>query len=131
MTRPATLHHVALQPLLTLASSTLSPAPDDVGDLSLPVWSRLEVTVANMKHLEGRQLFRTRAGCFGYTKRDVKCCDLVFLITGLPVFHVLREAGEGSQGEQLWKIIGDAYLQGLMRGEVDEMDLDVEDVVLV
>lgn len=53
---------------------------------------------------------------------------MVCLITGLPVFHALRKA---SEGEQSWKIVGDAYLQGLMNGEVDDMDLGVEDVVLV
>lgn len=120
-----------LQRLLMFCSST----PDqelDVSDLiSLPIESRLGVTVSSMKYLQGRQLFHTQAGAFGYTKKGVQAGDMVCLLTGLPVFHVLRKAGEAEDGEQSWKIVGDAYLQGLMNGEVDEMDIDVEDVVLV
>jgi hypothetical protein len=119
-----------LQRLLMFCSST----PDqelDVSDLiALPIESRLGVTVASMKHLQGRQLFQTQAGAFGYTKKGVQAGDMVCLLTGLPVFHVLRKAGEAEDEEQ-WKIVGDAYLQGLMNGEVDEMDIDVEDVALV
>jgi hypothetical protein len=55
---------------------------------------------------------------------------VICLLTGLPVFHVLRKTGETEDGEQ-WKIVSDAYLQGLMNGEVDEMDVDVQDVALV
>lgn len=52
-------------------------------------------------------------------------------MSGLPVFHVLRKASEAVQEQTWWKIVGDAYLQGLMNGEVDDMDIDVQDVVLV
>jgi hypothetical protein len=114
-----------------LTNSSASANVNIADELSDAIESQLQIDVAAMMHLEGRQLFLTEQGYCGYTKRGVQPGDALCLITGLPVLHVLRKMNETGDGEQCWELVGDAYVQGLMHGEVDEMNVAEGDVVLV
>jgi hypothetical protein len=68
---------------------------------------------------------------FGYTIRGVKPGDAVCVFNGAPTPHVLRKASYIAAGVVRWKIVGHAYVDGLMHGEADEMALKEKDIVLV
>ena len=104
--------------------------PDAVKTALSPLNKRPRSTIVGLKYLEGRQLLQTRQGRFGYTKRGVMPGDQVCLITGLPVFHVLRDVSEETCEEQHWKLVGDAYVHSLMYGEVDQLDIEERDIIL-
>ena len=57
--------------------------------------------------------------------------DQVCLITGLPVFHVIRDVSEVNSEEERWKLVGDAYVHGLMHGEAEALDIEERDIMLM
>jgi hypothetical protein len=82
--------------------------------------------------LENAQLFLTTEGRFGFTLKGVKSGDAVVALNGSPYLHVLRKVSDGSDTEpETWKFVGNAYVHGMMHGEVDELEVEEEDIVLV
>ena len=69
--------------------------------------------------MQGRRLFTTRSGLLGLGPRglfgDKECFYEVHVIKGAKVPYVLANYGEGK-----YKLVGEAYVQGIMNGEVPE-----------
>jgi hypothetical protein len=84
--------------------------------------------------LSGRQLFQTRDQRFGFARTGVQAGDKLCIFDGSPVVHALRavprEQSE-AQGQLLWQLIGEAYVHGMMNGEVSELGIESEDIMLV
>ncbi|CAO2656553.1 Nn.00g053560.m01.CDS01 [Neocucurbitaria sp. VM-36] len=80
--------------------------------------------------LAGRQLFRTKEGKLGFTKRGVQAGDVVCVFNGSPIVHVLRGVSDVDSEKPIWRFVGDAYVHGLMNGEADGMDIEARDIVL-
>ncbi|KAI0965273.1 heterokaryon incompatibility protein-domain-containing protein [Xylaria arbuscula] len=59
----------------------------------------------------GRRIFRTEGNYWGLTCEYVEEHDKVFVLAGADTPYVLRESGQG------WRVIGEAYVHGLMHGE--------------
>lgn len=72
-----------------------------------------------------RRLFDTTAGYLGLGLRDVQQGDSVCILNGCQFPMVLRQHGE------FWKVVGEAYVHGLMDGEADALGLDSETFVIV
>jgi hypothetical protein len=83
-----------------------------------------------LKWLRCRQLFRTKKGKLGFRESGVKPGDVLCILDGSPVVHVLRRLRVAQDGEQIWQFVGDAYVHGLMAGEVDELSIDSTSIVL-
>lgn len=83
--------------------------------------------------LTRRQLFNTAHGRFGFTTRGVQPGDIVCVFHGASTPHVLRRAGQ--RESQVYQVIGDAYIHGLMHGkidlEADDIEAEEQDIVLV
>jgi hypothetical protein len=77
-----------------------------------------------------RQLFRTKEGRLGLMMRGVQSGDIVIILDGLPVVHVLRPLKVTQDGKQLWQFVGNAYVHGMMNGEVDELGIESISIVL-
>jgi hypothetical protein len=79
--------------------------------------------------LHSRQLFSTSSGRIGFTFQGVAPGDLLCVLNGAITPHVLRTVHDSERVE--YKLIGDAYVNGLMNGEVDRLDLKEQDIVLI
>jgi hypothetical protein len=77
-----------------------------------------------------RQLFKTKEGRLGLVKRGVQPGDTVCVLDGSPTPHVIRNWRTSDQATQIWHFIGDAYVHGLMSGEVDALGIESVDIVL-
>ena len=97
-------------------------------------------------HTSGRNFFRSKKGYIGFTTTDAKIGDLIAILPGGRVPYILRQADLGPESKLqkdnpekthpcFYNIIGDAYVHGIMDGEVfDMMSQNVctlEDIVLV
>jgi hypothetical protein len=100
---------------------------DDGYDAGNPWW----FFESEMAILETGQLFVTKAGRFGYTKRGVRPSDVIIVFNSAPVPHVLRRARQEDESLEKWRFVGDAYVHDLMHFEADEINVKVEDIVII
>ncbi|KAH7087181.1 heterokaryon incompatibility protein-domain-containing protein [Paraphoma chrysanthemicola] len=99
-------------------------------DIARSYTETVKVFKTLLRPLWGRQLFLTEEGRFGFTLRGVRVGDHVCVLNGAPTPHVLRTASQVDERER-WSFVGDAYVHGVMYGEVDTMGLDQREIVLV
>jgi hypothetical protein len=88
------------------------------------------------RHLEDMQLFKTARGQIGYARAGVREGDMICLFNASPVFHVLRREADRTEGAlgdryETYRLMGDAYVHGWMRGETEDMDFEEREIVLV
>jgi hypothetical protein len=69
---------------------------------------------------EERALFLTANGRVGLGPRTLEKADVVWLLEGANVPFVLRYKKKKREREAGWRVVGEAYLQGVMRGEAFE-----------
>lgn len=75
------------------------------------------------KYALGRKFFITKKGYFGLTSKEAKVGDRVAVLLGSDVPFVLRACGR-VEGKRNWQMIGEAYVDGIMDGEVlNQVDL--------
>lgn len=72
-----------------------------------------------------RRLFRTEGGLLGIGPLEINMGDEVWILAGAKTPLVLRD---GSPGRK--KLLGEAYVHGLMHGEVLDTGLDLVNVIL-
>jgi hypothetical protein len=72
-----------------------------------------------------RRLFRTTRGLLGMGPLEIEMGDEVWILAGANTPVVLRN---GSTGKK--KLLGEAYVHGLMHGEVLNFGLDLDDITL-
>ncbi|XPS71005.1 hypothetical protein M3J09_003196 [Ascochyta lentis] len=137
------LFHVALRKLLrnqkkvfSKASPRLLSGPGGSCDvISQAVESLQDNTtdpgrfLAATKLLQGGKLFFTASGNPGFTGPGARVGDIVCVFNGSLTPHVIRRVP--GQGKETYKFVGDAYVHGLMNGEVDEMNLQDREFVMV
>lgn len=73
-----------------------------------------------------RRFYRSEHGRFGWVPDQARPGDRLCVLDGLAVPLVLRPTESGN-----FEVVGDAYVQGTMNGEVLDMDLEEEDVYIV
>lgn len=78
-----------------------------------------------------KQLFWTEDDRFGFTSRGVKLGDAVCVFGGAPLVHVVRRTERGGDQVEKWRLVGDAYVHGLMYGEANGMDVGERELCLV
>lgn len=76
-----------------------------------------------------RQVFRTCDGLFGFTNKGVLPGDDLCVFNGAPTPHVLRKVSDRS--DEAYRLVGNAFVYDLMHGEVDDMDLPEQGILLV
>lgn len=82
-----------------------------------------------------RRFFRTKTGYYGLAHRLIRERDVCCVFEGVRVPFVLRPVGESQAGQGRYKLVGDAYIHGVMRGEAIAMAKDgrfvQEDIIIV
>ena len=74
-----------------------------------------------------RRFLRTEGGRLGFGVPDLRIGDVLCVLQGASMPLVLRPAEK--RGEH--KIVGEAYVDGVMYGEVERMDIEDQEFVLV
>ncbi|KAL7627737.1 hypothetical protein AAE478_001932 [Parahypoxylon ruwenzoriense] len=75
-----------------------------------------------------RRFFRTRHKYFGITAESLRTSDSVWILAGADAPYVLRHAGDTDNS---WRIVGEAYVHGMMNGEALKGDIQLGELRLV
>jgi hypothetical protein len=88
--------------------------------------ARLSVFEARMREVKrGRRMFRTDGNLLGMGSRSVEVGDEVWVLKGGNVPFVLRRVKEG-----VYRLVGDAYVHGIMHGEAIPTRCDFRKILL-
>lgn len=77
---------------------------------------------------QGRQLFSTVDGRFGFGNVGLQEGDVVCIFNGAVTPHILRKVS-GHDGT--YTLVAAAYIHGLMKGEIEELGLEREEIRLI
>ncbi|KAL5120794.1 hypothetical protein ACEQ8H_001275 [Pleosporales sp. CAS-2024a] len=88
-----------------------------------------ESLVLKIMLLGDRQFFHTAHGRFGFTNKGINPGDLVCVFNSASTPHILRRAAH--RKDEAYRVLGDAYVHGLMSAEADDMSLQDENVLLI
>jgi hypothetical protein len=79
--------------------------------------------------LEGRRLFSTSSGRFGFGHESLQEADRVCIFNGSRTAHILRPVP--GTGASEYTLIGEAYVSGMMDGEIETLGLEPQEITLV
>lgn len=79
--------------------------------------------------LQNRRLFRTAQSRWGFGSIHIEEDDDVCIISGSTTAHILRPVGHAFQKH--FHFLGEAYVHGMMNGEMDTLGLEERDITLV
>lgn len=77
--------------------------------------------------LQNRRLFKTAQGRLGFGSINISEGDNVCIISGSSTAHVLRVIGHD---QEQFHFIGEAYVHGMMNGEIDRLGLEEQCITL-
>lgn len=69
---------------------------------------------------KGRSFFSTRKGTFGLGPNRTKKGDLIVVLCGARTPFIMRKSQLPGKRGSVYRLIGEAYIQGIMDGEVSE-----------
>ncbi|KAI1332850.1 heterokaryon incompatibility protein-domain-containing protein [Xylariaceae sp. FL0255] len=84
-------------------------------------------TVMIGQFLQSRRLFTTACGRFGFSSPAVVPGDLVCIFDYAWTPHIIRQ----EEGSSSYHLVSEAYVNGMMRGEVQNLGLERTDIVIV
>lgn len=86
--------------------------------------------MAKLSFTRDRQMISTRDGRLGFTCTGVQPADAVCVFNNSVSPFVVRKV-DVVDGTTRWKLVGDAYVSGLMYREADGLEVEEADVLLV
>ena len=87
--------------------------------------------LGELERFQKKRLFWTDKGRFGFTAESVEPGDLVCVFDGAVILHVIRKVASLEDGEERWRFVGDAFVDGLMSAQADGIDVDGEEFCIV
>jgi hypothetical protein len=82
--------------------------------------------------LAGRRLFSTVEGRFGFGPAETRNQDVICILNHAKSAHVLRKTKDDAYtNREVYAVVGQAYVHGMMDGEVEELGVEDMDIVLV
>lgn len=107
------------------------PKSDEEMIASEPIDFRdLGIFGSRISMLRKRSFFTTEQGRFGFTSLGVRPDDVLCVFNGSQTPHVIRRVDD-RDGEERYKLIGDAFVLDLMYGAADGMDVEEKTFVIV
>ncbi|OAP60476.1 hypothetical protein AYL99_05478 [Fonsecaea erecta] len=96
-----------------------------VSPRSLKLEALTYISSHQRRAFHNRRFFRTRKGYFGLGHMTVKSCDECCLFRGANVPFVIRRVSADNNGQEdsidtQYLLVGESYIQGVMRGEIFE-----------
>ncbi|KAI1756503.1 heterokaryon incompatibility protein-domain-containing protein [Xylaria castorea] len=89
-----------------------------------------ELLKAMLSTLGGRRLFCTVKGGFGFGSKWMEVNDQVCVLNNANTTHLLRRSTK-TKRRKTFRIVGDAYFDGMMNGQIELLGLEEQDIVLV
>lgn len=84
-------------------------------------------TATMMTFMRGRLPFSTEGGCFGAGPESLKEHDVVCVLNNAKTAHILRPTHE----DGTYELVGEAYVHGMMDGEVEDLNIEEVDMELI
>ncbi|KAI9692206.1 MAG: hypothetical protein M1822_006436 [Bathelium mastoideum] len=78
--------------------------------------------------LERRRLFKTSKGRLGFGPKAIQQGDVICILNNAITAHILRR--DKRQKRTTYRFIGEAYVHGMMNGEIETLNIEEEDFVL-
>ena len=82
-----------------------------------------------LQTMEGQRLYSTAGGRVGIAARTTKMGDKICTFNGAPVLYVLHRVEDREQ--EMYSLVGDTFIHGLMHGEAAELEAEEQDFLLV
>ncbi|KAI2625605.1 hypothetical protein GGR54DRAFT_507100 [Hypoxylon sp. NC1633] len=89
------------------------------------------VSQAMQINLRNKRPFTTTSGRFGYGSMSVEEGDILCVFNGSIVAHLIRRKDRGQPGAEVYQLVGEAFVHGMMYGEIDDLDIEEQDITLV
>ncbi|KAI0553752.1 hypothetical protein F4679DRAFT_530435 [Xylaria curta] len=100
-----------------------------LGDLGIGTPGH-ELLRAILSTLRGRRLFCTVKGGFGFGPKWLQVNDQVCVLNNAKTAHMLRRLTK-TKRRKTFRIVGDTYYHGMMDGQIENLGLEEQDIVLV
>ncbi|KAI1733813.1 heterokaryon incompatibility protein-domain-containing protein [Xylaria scruposa] len=79
--------------------------------------------------LQNRRLFSTDLGRCGFSSVHIENGDLLCIFNSASTAHVLRPLNNGDK--ILYTLLGESYVHGFMNGEISNLGLDEQEIILI
>ncbi|KEY75186.1 hypothetical protein S7711_01628 [Stachybotrys chartarum IBT 7711] len=120
----------AWEAIYRLALSSKYALVEALHSRSIPQLTRHWLGVTEIYiHQKGRRIFKTTGGRVGFGPANVEAGDCVCIFNCAMTAHILRPTADINK--KTYIIIGEAYVHGMMHGEVEELSLEEQDITLV
>lgn len=77
---------------------------------------------------DGHRIIRTTGGRFGYANGNFQSGDRLVVFDGAWTPHIVRQVRKEPDA---FELVGVAYVRGMMRGEVENLEIESQEIVLV
>lgn len=79
--------------------------------------------------MNGQRLFTTANGHLGRGPSSIRSGDSIYIFSYAKTARILRRSS--NTDAETYTLLGEAYVHGMMNGEVEDLDIEEQDVVLV
>lgn len=92
------------------------------------LWS---ITDAIEARLSDHRPFTTTSGRFGYGRESVEEGDALCIFDGSTTAHLIRRKDSGHDGREVYQLVGEAFVHGMMYGEIEQLGIEEQDITLI
>lgn len=89
------------------------------------------ITDAIQARLSDHRPFTTASGRFGYGRESVEEDDTLCIFDGSTTAHLIRRKDNEHHGSEVYQLVGEAFVHGMMYGEIEELDIEHQDITLI
>ncbi|KAI6081693.1 hypothetical protein F4821DRAFT_18625 [Hypoxylon rubiginosum] len=75
--------------------------------------------------------FTTTSGRFGYGRKSMEEGDILCIFDGSTTAHLIRRKKKGRPGAEVYQLVGEAFVHGMMYGEINNLDIEEQDITLI
>jgi hypothetical protein len=94
----------------------------------ISVWDAIAVLIEISSAQDGFTTFSTTDKHFGFSNGHIETGDQVVIFDGAKHPHLIRRC---PGDREVYQLIGEVYLRGMMRGEVEDLGFESREIVLV
>jgi len=89
------------------------------------------ITEAIEARLSDHRPFTTTSGRFGYGREAVEEGDALCIFDGSTTARLIRRKDNGHHGGEVYQLVGEAFVHGVMYGEIEQLGIKEQDITLI
>lgn len=89
------------------------------------------ITYAIEARLSDHRPFTTTSGRFGYGRESVEEGDVLCIFDGSTTAHLIRRKDNGHHGGEVFQLVGEAFVHGMMYGEIEQFGIEEQNITLI